>query len=69
MIHAFRELAISAILSGPNTRTVGVAIYSLWTEGSFGLISAFSIMIIAVLIVVAFAAEMIGRRFGVAGMR
>jgi len=69
MIHAFRELAISAILSGPNTRTVGVAIYSLWTEGSFGLISAFSVMIIAVLIVVAFAAEMIGRRFGVAGVR
>jgi iron(III) transport system permease protein len=69
MIHAFRELAISAILSGPNTRTVGVAIYSLWTEGSFGLISAFSVLIILVLIVVALAAEMIGRRFGVQGVR
>lgn len=69
MIHAFRELAISAILSGPNTRTVGVAIYSLWTEGSFGLISAFAVLIIAVLIVISYAVEMIGRRFGVAGVR
>jgi iron(III) transport system permease protein len=69
MIHAFRELPVSAILSGPDTKTVGVAVYSLWTEGSFGLISAFSIMIIAVLIVVCYGAEMIGRRFGVSGVR
>ncbi len=69
MIHAFRELPVSAILSGPDTKTVGVAVYSLWTEGSFGLISAFSIMIIAVLIVVCYGAEMIGRRFGVSGLR
>lgn len=69
MIHAFRELPVSAILSGPETKTVGVAIYSLWSEGSFGLISAFSVMIITLLIVVSYAAEMIGRRFGVAGVR
>jgi iron(III) transport system permease protein len=69
MIHAFRELPVSAILSGPETKTVGVAIYSLWTEGSFGLISAFSIMIITLLIVVSYAAEMIGRRFGVTDAR
>lgn len=69
MIYAFRELPVSAILSGPDTKTVGVAVYSLWTEGSFGLISAFSIMIIAVLIVVCYGAEMIGRRFGVSGVR
>ena len=68
-IHAFRELAISSILSGPDTRTVGVAIYSLWTEGSFGLISAFAVMVIALLIVVAYGAEIIGRRFGVSGVR
>ncbi len=69
MIHAFRELPVSAILSGPETKTVGVAIYGLWTEGSFGLISAFSVMIIAILIVVSFSVEMIGRRFGVSGVR
>jgi iron(III) transport system permease protein len=68
-IHAFRELAISSILSGADTRTVGVAIYSIWTEGSFGLISAFSIMIIVLLIVVSYGAEAIGRRFGVSGVR
>jgi iron(III) transport system permease protein len=69
MIHTFRELAISSILSGPETRTVGVAIYSLWTEGSFGLISAFSVMVIVLLIVVSYGAEVIGRRFGVSGVR
>lgn len=69
MIHAFRELAISAILSGPDTRTVGVAIYSLWTEGSFGLISAFAVLVIVLLIIVAYGAEILGRRFGVAGVR
>lgn len=69
MIHAFRELPISAILSGPETRTVGVAIYSLWTEGSFGLISAFAVMIISLLIVVSYGVEIFGRRFGVTGVR
>ena len=69
MIHAFRELPISAILSGPETRTVGVAIYSLWTEGSFGLISAFAVMIISLLIVVSYGVELFGRRFGVTGVR
>ncbi|MFM2129425.1 MAG: hypothetical protein RL477_971 [Pseudomonadota bacterium] len=69
MIHAFRELPVSAILSGPETRTVGVAIYSIWTEGSFGLISAFAVMVIAVLIVVTYGAEIFGRRFGVTGVR
>jgi iron(III) transport system permease protein len=69
MIHAFRELAISSILSGADTRTVGVAIYAIWTEGSFGLISAFSIMIIVLLIAVSYGAEAIGRRFGVSGVR
>jgi iron(III) transport system permease protein len=69
MIHTFRELAISSILSGPETRTVGVAIYSLWTEGSFGLISAFAVIIIVMLIVVSYGAEILGRRFGVSGVR
>lgn len=69
MIHAFRELPVSAILSGPDTRTVGVAIYSIWTEGSFGLISAFAVMIITVLIVVSYGAELLGRRFGVTGVK
>jgi iron(III) transport system permease protein len=69
MIHTFRELAISSILSGPETRTVGVAIYSLWTEGSFGLISAFAVIVIVMLIVVSYGAEILGRRFGVSGVR
>lgn len=69
MIHAFRELAVSAILSGPETKTVGVAIYSIWTEGSFGLISAFSVMIITVLIFICYGVELVGRRFGVSGVR
>lgn len=69
MIHAFRELPVSAVLSGPDTRTVGVAIYSIWTEGSFGLISAFAVMIISLLIVVSYGAEILGRRFGVTGVK
>lgn len=69
MIHAFRELSISAILSGPETRTVGVAIYEIWTEGSFGLISAFAMLVITLLIVVSYGAEIIGRRFGISGIR
>jgi iron(III) transport system permease protein len=67
-VHSFRELSISAILAAPGSRTVAVAIYELWSEGSLGLIAAFSILVLLLLLAVAWAAEVLGRRFGVSGL-
>ncbi len=65
-MHSFRELSTSAILSSPGSRTVAVAIYELWSEGSLGLIAAFSVLVLVLLLAVSALAERIGRRFGVA---
>ncbi|MBI2755114.1 MAG: iron ABC transporter permease [Chloroflexi bacterium] len=67
-IHAFRELSVSAILASPGSRTVAVAIYELWSEGSLGLIAAFSVLVLALLLVVTVGVDRIGRRFGIQGI-
>lgn len=67
-IHAFRELSTSAILASPGNRTVAVAIFDLWSEGSLGLIAAFSVLVLVILLVISFVTEMVGRRFGVSGL-
>ncbi len=67
-IHAFRDVSISVVLSGPTTETVGLAIYDLLRGGFFGLLCAFSVVVLAILMVVAYLAERVGRRFGVSGL-
>ena len=65
MVHAFRELGASVLVSSFGTEVVGVAILDLWENGSFGLLSAFGIVIMAGLLVAALFAAWISRRYGV----
>lgn len=65
LIHAFRELSGSLIVYAAGTEPIGVAIFDLWEEGSFPLLSAFGVIVFIVLIVLAVTAQRFGARFGV----
>jgi iron(III) transport system permease protein len=65
MVHSFRELGASVMVSSFGTEVVGVAILDLWENGSFGLLSAFGIVIMVGLVAAALFAAWISRRYGV----
>jgi iron(III) transport system permease protein len=65
MVHAFRELGASVLVASFGTEVVGVAILDLWENGSFGLLSAFGIVIGTALLLAALVAAWISRRYGV----
>jgi iron(III) transport system permease protein len=64
MAHAFRELNTAILLSNQETRPVGVAMYSLWTDGAFGTLAAFGVIVSLVVIASAVVAHLVGQRYG-----
>jgi iron(III) transport system permease protein len=64
MIHAFRELSASLLVYSPGNEPIGVAIFDLWENGNFGLVSALGVVALVTLIVVSVAAQQLGNRFG-----
>jgi iron(III) transport system permease protein len=65
MVHAYRELTIALMLARSRNRTASVVIYDLWENGSFPQLSAFGVLIFALLIFLVFLGQTIGKRFGV----
>jgi iron(III) transport system permease protein len=65
MVHAFRELTVAMMLARSQNRTASVIIFDLWSQGSFMQLSAFGVVMFAVLIVLVIIAGWIGRRYGV----
>lgn len=65
MVHAFRELGASVLVVSFGTEVVGVAIFDLWENGSFGLLSAFGITILVGLIVASSIGNWISSKYGV----
>ena len=65
MVHAYRELTIALMLARSRNRTASVVIYDLWENGSFPQLSAFGVLIFALLIVLVLFGQSISRRFGV----
>ena len=65
MVHAYRELTIALMLARSENRTAAVVIYDLWENGSFPQLSAFGIVIFALLIMLVLIGQALGRRFGV----
>ncbi|HEX9144957.1 MAG TPA: iron ABC transporter permease [Candidatus Binatia bacterium] len=65
MVHAYRELTIAMMLARSTNRTAAVVIYDLWENGSFPQLSAFGVMIFALLIMLVSIAQSISKRFGV----
>ena len=65
MVHAYRELTIALMLARSQNRTAAVVVYDLWENGSFPQLSAFGVLIFALLIVLVAMGQAIGKRFGV----
>jgi len=65
MVHAYRELTIALMLARSENRTAAVVIYDLWENGSFPQLSAFGVVIFALLIMLVLIGQALGRRFGV----
>ena len=65
MVHAYRELTIALMLARSQNRTAAVVIYDLWDNGSFPQLSAFGVLIFALLIVLVVIGQTVGKRFGV----
>jgi len=65
MVHAYRELTISLMLSRSNNRTASVIIFDLWSNGSFPLLSAFGVVMFTLLIVLVSIAQKISSRYGI----
>lgn len=64
MSHAFRELSTAILLSNQETRPVGVAMFALWNDGSFGTLAAFGVVVSLVVFVSAVIANIVGHRYG-----
>jgi iron(III) transport system permease protein len=65
MVHAYRELTISLMLSRSSNRTASVIIFDLWSNGSFPLLSAFGVVMFTLLIVLVSIAQKISSRYGI----
>jgi iron(III) transport system permease protein len=65
LIHAYRELSASLIVYSYGNEPIGVAIFDIWENGSYGLLAAFGMLVVFVLIVFSVAARLISSRYGV----
>jgi ABC-type Fe3+ transport system permease subunit len=53
------------MLARSQNRTAAVVIFDLWDNGSFPQLSAFGVIIFALLIVLVLIGQTVGKRFGV----
>lgn len=65
MVHAFRELTISLMLSGSGNRTAAVVIFDLWSTGRFTQLAAFGVIMFLILIALISLSHLLSKRFGV----
>lgn len=61
---SFRELSAAIFLAGPQSRVVSVLMYSLWKDGNTTSATALGIVVLLVLLVLTFLAQMLGRAMG-----
>jgi iron(III) transport system permease protein len=66
VIVSIRELSSSILLYSPGTEVVSVTIWEMWQNGQYVELSALGVMLIGALFVFVVAAQLAGRKFGVA---
>ena len=66
VIVSLRELSSSVLLYSPGSEVVSVILWEMWQNGQYVQLSALGVMLILVLFVFVAAAQIFGRRFGVA---
>ncbi len=65
MIVSFREISAAIFLYTSGTEVVSVSIYDLWSNGSYPLVAALGIMMVAFLGVAVIAVRLVTRKFGI----
>jgi ABC-type Fe3+ transport system permease subunit len=65
MVHAYRELTVALMLARSGNRTAAVFIYDLWEDGTFSRLSAFGVVMFAILIALVSISHAIGKRYGI----
>jgi iron(III) transport system permease protein len=65
VVVSVRELSSSVLLYSSGSEVVSIVIWELWQNGQYVELSAFGVMLIAVLFVIVMIAQIVGRRFGV----
>jgi iron(III) transport system permease protein len=66
VIVSVRELSSSILLYSPGSEVVSIMIWEYWQNGQYVELSALGVMLIAALFCFVLAAQLVGRRFGVA---
>jgi iron(III) transport system permease protein len=66
VIVSVRELSGSILLYSPGSEVVSIMIWEYWQNGQYVELSALGVMLIAVLLCFVLAAQLVGRRYGVA---
>jgi iron(III) transport system permease protein len=65
LVHAYRELSASLLVYSYGNEPIGVAIFEIWENGSYGLLAAFGILVVLALTVFSVIARLISNRYGV----
>ena len=65
MVHAYRELTVALMLARSQNRTAAVLILDFWEQGSFLKLSAFGVLMFALIIVLVSISHWISRRYGI----
>jgi iron(III) transport system permease protein len=66
VIVSMRELSSSILLYSPGSEVVPIMIWELWQNGQYVELSALGVMLIMALFLLVMAAQLVGRRFGIA---
>ncbi len=65
MVHAYRELTVALMLARSQNRTAAVLILDFWEQGSFLKLSAFGVLMFALIIVLVSISHWLSRRYGI----
>jgi iron(III) transport system permease protein len=65
MVHAYRELTVALMLARSQNRTAAVLILDFWEQGSFLKLSAFGVIMFALLIFLGALSHWLGKRYGI----
>ena len=65
MIVAFREISAAIFLYSQGSEVISVAVYDLWSNGSYSVTSALGVLMIAILLILVSLVQWLGRHVGI----
>lgn len=64
LLVSFRELSSTVLLAGPNSEVLSIILFREYNDGSFGVVAALSVVMVAMLCLLIVLAYRLGSRFG-----